>query len=270
VHIDHLVIPAAGLGTRVKAVSGGLPKEMLDIGDRPAIRYAVEEGLSAGIRNIAIIISREKEVIRQYLEESDISSQLSSGGVKLSFFYQDKPLGEAGAISLTEDFVGGNPLAIFYPDNIFLPSCAALKSIKRAFEDCSRNLISLVEVTDETSSGLGASGHVDLTLLEGNLFRVDRVYPKGRGYFKPRYRGELRGCGLWLVGSDFFSHLHRARQEAQGGEFTDGAVKNLILREEGLYGLRLPGICFDIGNPEGYRLCKTYMSAASSTELDLP
>jgi len=265
VHLDHLVIPAAGLGTRVKAISGGLPKEMLDIGGRPAIRYAVEEGLSAGIRNIAIIISREKEVIRKYLEEGNLSSQLSSVGVKLSFFYQDEPLGEADAIRLTEEFIGGNPLAILYPDNIFLPSCTALKSMKRAFEDCSRNLLSLVEVKDETTSGLGDSGHVDLTLLEGNLFRVDRIYPKGRGYFKPRYRAELRGCGLWLVGSDFFYHLHRARQEAQGGEFTDGVVMNLIMRESGLYGLRLPSTHFDIGNPEGYRLCKTYKASASST-----
>ena len=51
----YLIIPAAGLGTRMKSVNPDIPKEMLPVGDKPAIQYAVEEGLSADIKNIIII-----------------------------------------------------------------------------------------------------------------------------------------------------------------------------------------------------------------------
>jgi UTP--glucose-1-phosphate uridylyltransferase len=60
-----LIIPAAGLGTRMRQVTPDLPKELLPVGHKPAIQYTVEEGFSANIKNIIIIISRQKEIIRQ-------------------------------------------------------------------------------------------------------------------------------------------------------------------------------------------------------------
>ena len=41
--ITKAVIPAAGLGTRVLPASKSVPKEMLNIVDKPAIQYIVEE-----------------------------------------------------------------------------------------------------------------------------------------------------------------------------------------------------------------------------------
>ena len=65
-----LIIPAAGRGTRMKSVNPDIPKEMLPLGNRPAIQYAVEEGISAGIKDIVIIISSVKDIIREYFEDS--------------------------------------------------------------------------------------------------------------------------------------------------------------------------------------------------------
>ena len=47
--IKKAVIPAAGLGTRVLPASKSVPKEMLNIVDKPAIQYIVEEAAAAGI-----------------------------------------------------------------------------------------------------------------------------------------------------------------------------------------------------------------------------
>ena len=56
--ITKAVIPAAGLGTRVLPASKSVPKEMLNIVDKPAIQYIVEEAAAAGITDILIITNR--------------------------------------------------------------------------------------------------------------------------------------------------------------------------------------------------------------------
>ena len=48
----YLIIPAAGLGTRMQTVNPDIPKELFSLGYKPAIQYSVEEALSAGIKNI--------------------------------------------------------------------------------------------------------------------------------------------------------------------------------------------------------------------------
>ncbi len=65
----YLIVPAAGLGKRMKLANPEMPKEMLPVGNKPAIQYTVEEGISAGIKNIVIIINRDKEMICKYFAE---------------------------------------------------------------------------------------------------------------------------------------------------------------------------------------------------------
>ena len=94
----YLIIPAAGLGKRMRTVNPDLPKELLPVGHKPAIQYAVEEGLSAGIQKIVIVISRQKEIIRQYFEDPEFSRKIyprASGELEniskrcsFSFLYQ--------------------------------------------------------------------------------------------------------------------------------------------------------------------------------------
>ena len=54
--ITHAVIPVAGFGTRMLPLSKSVPKELLPLGNRPAIHYVVEEAIAAGIKHIEPII----------------------------------------------------------------------------------------------------------------------------------------------------------------------------------------------------------------------
>ena len=47
--VRKAIIPAAGMGTRVLPASKAIPKEMLNIVDKPAIQYIVEEAFASGI-----------------------------------------------------------------------------------------------------------------------------------------------------------------------------------------------------------------------------
>ena len=61
--VRKAIIPAAGLGTRVLPASKSVPKEMLNIVDKPAIQYIVEEAVAAGIEDILIVTNRGKGAI---------------------------------------------------------------------------------------------------------------------------------------------------------------------------------------------------------------
>ena len=53
--ITHAVIPVAGFGTRMLPLSKSVPKELLPLGNRPAIHYVVEEAFAAGIKHIVLV-----------------------------------------------------------------------------------------------------------------------------------------------------------------------------------------------------------------------
>ncbi len=246
-----LVIPAAGLGTRMQSVSAQLPKELLPLGDKPAIQYALEEGIDAGIEHFVVIISRKKEVLKE---------RLSGIADSVTFVYQDTPSGEADAIALAEPIVGTHSLAVIYPDNLYVPPPGALKLLVEAFERQGSDLVALSTVGEADAPGVGNAGRVDLARQVDDPYRILRFLPKGPGRFDPRFRQELRTCGLMVCGSHLFDAIRRARDTVTEGEFTDEPVRALLLKERGLLGLKLPGQVFDIGNPDGYARCRQQLS----------
>lgn len=264
-----LVIPAAGLGTRMKTVDPRLPKEMLPIGGKPAIQYIVEEGFSAGIVNIVMIIRKGKDIIRTYFEDAGFMREtfpdageerdVIMNACTFSFLYQSEPLGESDALSYARDIVGNSSVAVIYPDNIYLPAPGALLALKEVLNRYDQDVSALMEVDEKNAEGVSNSGQVDLSPLTGNVFRIKRILPKGQGPFVPRFRGELRTCGISITGPHLFDYVERARPMVTKGEFTDVPVRELMLKERTLLGVRLPGRVFDVGNQKGYELCLRYL-----------
>lgn len=261
----YLIIPAAGLGTRMKPVTQDLPKELLPLGRKPAIQYAVEEGLSAGIKNIIIIINKHKEIIRQYFEEEKTGSALfpeAADGMTtirknafLHFLYQDEPVGEADAISYAEGIAGNHAVAVIYPDNIYVPSPGAIKILKSAYLKFGQDVIALSDVPDDLVPSISNSGRVDIVPTDKEVYTIERFIPKGEGYFVPRFSGEIRATGIYICGPHIFEYIRKARVSEREGEFTDTSVRNAILREKTILGYNVPGTVYDIGNPDGYTIC---------------
>jgi UTP--glucose-1-phosphate uridylyltransferase len=263
--VRHLVIPAAGLGTRMKPVNPELPKELLPVGGKPAIQYAVDEGLSAGMNHIFVIINKDKELIRRYFEdkttrkqlypEQDIKTEKAVVSSAIKFIYQEMPVGEADAIGLTEKFVGENPVALIYPDNIFMPSPGALAELEKVFMLYGKDTLALTEISEENSAATSNAGRVDLDYIEPDIFSIRQFHNKGPGHFVPRFRGELKACGMNISGPHIYGYIERARSLIKNEEFTDWHFRNLIHKEKGLLGCHLKGSVFDIGNPKGYEFC---------------
>ena len=256
-HPEFLIIPAAGLGTRMKEVNPHLPKEMLPVDNKPAIQYAVEEGISAGIKNIIAVINRDKEVLRQYLE----NRYRGATSISVNFIYQEKPLGESDAIGLARDIVGNNSVAVIYPDNVYLPAPGALRTLIPVYNKHKKDVVALAKVDPDIVHTLSNAGRVDIVPLNNSLFNICKFIPKGDGSFIPRYDNELRACGIYISGPHLFDHIEMMRSTISEEEFTDYPVRSSILKDRGMLGCLLAGTVFDIGNPKGYQLCLQYVKA---------
>ena len=64
--IKQAIIPLAGLGTRLLPITSVFAKELLPINGKPGIEYILDECIEAGIKEIILIISNKKEIIRKY------------------------------------------------------------------------------------------------------------------------------------------------------------------------------------------------------------
>ena len=127
------VVPAAGLGTRFLPASKAVPKELMPIGDQPAIQYVIDEALGAGVEHIVIVSSPHKPAIERYFEPSpDVVAKLEASGRyaladrirgigsdwRVTVVYQDEPLGLGHAVGCARAAAGDEPFAVMLPDEL--------------------------------------------------------------------------------------------------------------------------------------------------------
>ena len=64
--IKQAIIPLAGMGTRLLPLTTVIPKELLPINGKPGLEYILDECIDAGIKEIILIISKNKSLIKNY------------------------------------------------------------------------------------------------------------------------------------------------------------------------------------------------------------
>ncbi len=131
--ITKVVVPVAGMGTRLLPATKSQPKEMLPVGRKPVVQYVVEELVEAGLRQILLVTGRKKTAIEDHFDpDPELVQALSTGGgyalleelryteTAASFFYtrQSVPRGLADAVSKAKDFAGNDHFVVALGDSI--------------------------------------------------------------------------------------------------------------------------------------------------------
>lgn len=163
--VRKAIIPAAGLGTRVLPASKSVPKEMLNIVDKPAIQYIVEEAVAAGIEDILIITNRGKGAIEDHFDHSfELEAGLKDNPSKeklyedvkavanlanIYFIRQKETKGLAHALLCGKSFVGNEPFAVLYGDDVIISEDPVTAQLTRCYEKYNKGVVGVNEVSEE-------------------------------------------------------------------------------------------------------------------------
>ena len=106
------IIMAGGKGTRISSIASDIPKPMIPIEGKPVLEHEIDCLREQGFTNLIITVSHLGSVIMDYFGDG------TKFGVKIQYFNEVFPLGNAGALfklrnQLTDDFLLINADAIF-------------------------------------------------------------------------------------------------------------------------------------------------------------
>lgn len=117
------VIMAGGKGTRITSVARDIPKPMIPIEGKPVLEHELECLREQGFTDVILTVSHLGHVIMDYFGDGGGISPATGKpfGVKIEYYVEKEPLGNAGALfclkdRLMEDFLLLNADAIFDVD----------------------------------------------------------------------------------------------------------------------------------------------------------
>lgn len=114
------VFMAGGRGTRISSVASDIPKPMIKIQGKPILEHEIECLKKQGYLDIIITVSHLGNIIVDYFGDGSGISQATGEpfGVKIQYYFEEQPLGNAGALlklrdQLDDDFLLLNADVLF-------------------------------------------------------------------------------------------------------------------------------------------------------------
>ncbi len=263
--IRKAVIPVAGLGTRLLPFTKVVPKEMLPIGNKPLIQYAVEEAVSSGISDVILVtapgrLTTERHFSRDlplecFLErhgrKSDLEMVRSLAGIAhLRTVCQDQPNGLGHAVTCVRQMVGNEPFAMILPDALIISSSPCLRQLIECYQEFPGSYVATREVDVEE---FGRFGILKVSLVAGapwggRLYRVEGLVEKPAPASAPSRYGIF---GRYLFEPWIFECLDRTLPD-QNGEIQITDALALYCRKNPLYAFCFEGAHYDVGNKLGF------------------
>jgi UTP--glucose-1-phosphate uridylyltransferase len=263
--VRKVVIPAAGLGTRFLPATKAMPKEMLPVVDKPAIQYVVEEAVSAGLRDVLMIIGRNKNALANHFDSViELELALEAKGDKnrlervvesseladIHFLRQGDPRGLGHAVSRARRHIGNEPFAVLLGDDLIDARDPLLTTMISEQEERQATIIALMEVDPSTIHMYGCAA-VEAT-DNPDVVRVTGLVEKPTPEDAP---SNLAIIGRYVLTPEVFDILDRTAP-GKGGEIqlTD-ALQELAADESiagGVYGVIFRGRRYDTGDRLDY------------------
>ncbi len=258
--IRKVVIPAAGLGTRLLPATKAVPKELLPIVDRPAIHYIVEEAVRSGIEHAILITSAGKTGLEDYFDHNaTLEKTLADTGkkdlleeimaisemIEISSVRQKKPLGLGHAVLCAEKLVGNEPFAIILPDDIFDYEKPCIRQLTDKHDELGASVVGLMEVPYDAVKRYGIVAGVSISI--DTLRLTDMVEKPSPESAPSRYAIP----GRYVLTPGIFELL-KTQEKGVGGEIQLTDAMRKLLKKEDFYGKILEGKRFDVGNKLQY------------------
>jgi len=269
--IRKCLFPAAGYGTRFLPATKAVPKEMLPILTKPLLQYGVEEALSAGITNMAIVTGRGKRAIEDHFDNAfELESQLSGTAKdyyldeikeiikKSTFTYvrQKQMLGLGHAILTGEPLIGDEPFAVILADD--LCDCDENGVISQMIEMYNQYHCSIVAIEEVPMSQTNKYGVIAGNLIDNsnNIYQVTDMVEKPEEKDAP---SNMAIIGRYILTPDIFSIIKNVKPDNSGEIQITDALK-VQARQGKVIAYKFKGRRFDCGSIKGYLGATNYFA----------
>tara|TARA_R110002020_G_scaffold177766_4_gene370514 strand:+ start:2837 stop:3712 length:876 start_codon:yes stop_codon:yes gene_type:complete len=287
-NITHAVIPVAGFGTRMLPLSKSVPKELLPLGNRPAIHYVVEEAIAAGIKHIVLVGHAQKSAIENYFDiNAELDNQLRikgkealadslnwlPEGVTVSMIRQGKALGLGHAILAARPIIGEHDFAVLLPDVVLDPfttdmSADNLAFMLDAFAKDAHSQILVESVADEHVHKYGiAQLSKDYSDIEDQV-EVNASFEVAGFVEKPNLAdapSRLAVVGRYVFNNQIFDYLANTKASV-GGEIQLTDAIDALISGYGVNVTTMRGNSYDAGDMRSYMQAFIYFAEQQLTD----
>jgi UTP-glucose-1-phosphate uridylyltransferase len=274
------VIPAAGLGARLRPVTRFVPKELLPIGTRPMIQWCLTEAIEGGFEEIGVVLPPSKPALEAYLVEGGWRDGLlphleeKAGSVLVTTFRQETPTGVVGAVLAADEWIDEGAVAVLLPDNVRIAGSPPMTAAHLADAD-RRGVVMAAchRVGPESRHFFADVGRIELDELApaGAGSKVLELQERGgRGPFRAPAEGGWRLLPRYTATAAWIEEARREAREAAltGREADDVSVHRRLVERKLLRALPWRGTVVDAGNPAGYLWAAHLLYEAGSRERD--
>jgi len=207
--IRTLVIPAAGMGTRLRPATYATPKELLRLVDKPIVYYLLAEAYQAGITQVVLVTHQDNLQTKQFFQSPNAEPLLGAfPGLEVSFVETSERRGDGQALLAVEERIGDQPFAVSMGDLVTLPGESILAELVHDFGETGEAVISVEEVPREKT---GQYGVIDPASQQGNRHLVRGIVEKPVPREAP---STLAMTGKYVLYPEIFSYL----RQLDGGE----------------------------------------------------
>lgn len=256
--VRKLVIPVAGIGTRMLPVTKAQPKEMLPVLDKPVIQYIVENAVKAGIRDVIFVSGASKRALEDHFDRNEALEEtcLKSGKIDqckkikevaelANFIYirQRGPYGTATPVLNAKDLIGDEPFAVVWGDEII--DCTNGKThlgqLIEIYEKYGDPVATIIPTDD---AGTKKYGIVEGKEIEPGVYRLDRLLEKPG---PENTASRLGSIGGYVLTPDIFEVIE-TMAEVEGRERYLTDAIDILAHKRPFYGRVIDCSHYDTGN----------------------
>tara|TARA_B100000989_G_scaffold148979_1_gene111075 strand:+ start:32315 stop:33196 length:882 start_codon:yes stop_codon:yes gene_type:complete len=264
--LNKVIIPIAGLGTRMLPATKAIPKEMLPIINKPIIQYVVEEAVQSGFENIIFVTHSSKTSVENHFDtsfelEATLDKRVKRGLLKeiksistfkinINSVRQGEAKGLGHAILCARNLTAGEPFAVMLPDMLIKQTSSNfnLKQMKKDYEE---NKIPSILLGVAKKEHLNKYGIVKLNKQKNKnyLGLVEKIIEKPNINKAP---SRYFAVGRYIFNDDLMEYISKTTPDKSGEIQLTDAISKYIKDKNKVIGIEMNGDYFDCGNKLGY------------------
>jgi len=227
------IILHGGSGTRLRPFTYTDVKQLLPIAGKPISEYALGNLIEIGIKDVNIVIGS--------VGGNEVKNYYGNGekwGIRISYTYQEQPLGIAHAIGLTKDFVGDDDFIVFLGDNYLNDGIRALYDTY--ISNTMDGMLALVKVKNPSQFGIAE-------VREGKIVNLTE---------KPKEpKSDLAIVGVYFLKPEIFHVISKLKPSRRGEYEITEAYQYMIDHEKKIGYSIVTGWFKDTGTVDDFLEC---------------